>query len=227
MGTIFLARHGQTVHNRDHILQGPRIDSPLSELGERQADSLANALAGQSVSAVFSSPLRRARQTAEAVVRVRSERRPDPISDRHPDRHADPLTLQIVPELYEMDYGNLVGRVVEDVRDELDQVLDAWKLGFVDQAFPGGESPILAQHRIRPFAHRVVEQARRENVVVVGHGRINRILMATWTGAGLGRLEEFPQSNASLSELAVGTTGVNVVRLNDVSHLALASDSFA
>src|SRR2546426_603055 len=68
MGTIYLVRHGQTVHNRERILQGPRLDGPLSELGLRQAQSLAGALADVGLAAVYSSPLRRARQTAEAVV---------------------------------------------------------------------------------------------------------------------------------------------------------------
>ncbi|HEX2065505.1 MAG TPA: histidine phosphatase family protein, partial [Candidatus Thermoplasmatota archaeon] len=113
----------------------------------------------------------------------------------------------------------------DEVESEMEQVLDAWKLGFVDQSFPGGESPVLAQLRLRPFAARVRHEAHTGDVAVVAHGRINRILIATLTGAGLTRLEEFPQSNASITELEVHEGGVEVVRLNDVSHLSLATDS--
>ncbi|MHB8633084.1 MAG: histidine phosphatase family protein [Thermoplasmatota archaeon] len=214
MASIYLVRHGQTVHNRDRILQGPRLDGPLSELGFRQAESLASALSRVGLAALYTSPMMRARETAQAVVQ-----------GHFANASAHPLPVQVVPELYEMDYGDLAGRPLDEIRDELEQLIDAWKIGFVDQKFPGGESPVLAQHRVRPFAQRVLDQARREPVLVVGHGRINRILMATWTGAGLGHLEEFPQSNASVSELAVGPHTVDVVRLNDTTHLSLATES--
>lgn len=224
MGRILLVRHGQTTANAQEIIQGPRIDAELSELGHRQAGSVAQALAATPLQAVYTSPLTRARQTAEAVVRR--------VAGAAPREAGNSLAVQVVPELYEMDYGRFIGQGYAAVRDEMDQVLDAWRMGFVDQPFPGGESALLAQHRIRPFAARLVEQAAAgrgdQAVAVVAHGRINRVLIATMTGAGLQRLEEFPQSNASITELEVieGTPPV-VRRLNDTSHLSLASDSFS
>ena len=217
MGTIWLLRHGQTTANAQEVIQGPRIDAPLSDLGMRQAASLGEALADRPIEVVYSSPLVRARDTAEALVH------------RHQRRDATAkgqLAVQVVPELYEMDYGSFAGRSYTEIRDEMDQVLDAWKMGFVDQAFPGGESAALAQHRIRPFAQRLREGAAGREVAVVAHGRINRVLIATLTGVGLTRLEEFPQSNASITELDVGG-GVTVRRLNDTKHLSLASDAFS
>lgn len=217
MGTIWLVRHGQTTANAQEIIQGPRIDSPLSELGQRQADSLARALSSEPLQAVYASPLTRARQTAEAVVR----------SHGAPRAAQGALAVQVVPELYEMDYGRFIGQGYQAVRDEMDQVLDAWKLGFVDQSFPGGESALLAQHRIRPFAKRLAATAREHDVAVIAHGRINRVLIATLTGVGLTRLEEFPQGNASITELAMEGARAVVRRLNDTSHLGLATDSFS
>lgn len=217
MGAIFLLRHGQTTANAEEIIQGPRIDAPLSELGQRQADSLGEALADHALSAVYCSPLLRARLTAEALVQ------------RHRRRDASAngqLAVQVVPELYEMDYGNFIGQRYAAIRDEMDQVLDAWRLGFLHQSFPGGESALLAQTRIRPFAQRLVESARTQDVAVVAHGRINKVLLATLTGAGLTRLEEFPQSNANITELEVNGL-VTLRRLNDTRHLSLASDSFS
>ena len=217
MATIWLLRHGQTTANADQVIQGPRIDAPLSELGHRQAASLGEALAAQPIAALYSSPLVRARDTAEAV--VRRHRRRDPSAKGQ-------LAVQVVPELYEFDYGDLAGRRVPEVRDEMDQLFDAWRLGYIDQPFPGGESALLAQTRIRPFAHRLVEAARSHDVAVVAHGRINRVLIATLTGAGLTRLEEFPQANACINELGVDAA-VTVRRLNDTRHLDLSTDSFA
>jgi probable phosphoglycerate mutase len=218
MGRIFLLRHGQTVANRDRILQGPRIDAVLSDLGRRQADSLGNALADHPLGALYSSPLTRARETAQAIAQRHNRNRMGALEG---------LAVQVAPEIYEMDYGSLAGRTYDEIAAEMEQVLDAWRLGFIDQSFPGGESPILAQHRLRPFAHRLRHEARSGDVAVVAHGRINRILIATLTGVGLTRLEEFPQSNASITELAVKEDAVEIVRLNDVAHLSLASDAFS
>lgn len=203
MGRIFLLRHGETVANQDRVLQGPRIDAGLSERGQRQAESLAGALSEVPLHAVYTSPLSRARETAHFLVRA------------HP---RDPLPVQVVPELYEMDYGDFAGRIYDEVAGEMEQVLDAWRLGFVDQSFPGGESAMLAAHRVRPFAARVLEHARSHDVAVVAHGRINRVLLSTWTGAGLTQLESFPQSNACITELEVADRA-HVRRLNDTTHL--------
>ncbi|HLF17154.1 MAG TPA: histidine phosphatase family protein, partial [Candidatus Thermoplasmatota archaeon] len=205
-------RHGETTSNRDQVIQGPRIDASLSELGRRQAHAVAEALAGERLDALYTSPMARARETAQALAEHRAASR---------------LAVQVVPELYEMDYGLFAGRTYDDVRDEMDQVLDAWRLGFVDQSFPGGESAILAQHRVRPFALRLRTQAESETLAVVAHGRINRVLAATLTGAGLQRLEEFPQSNAAITELEVASGRVRLVRLNDTRHLDEANEAFS
>lgn len=217
MGRIFLVRHGQTTANAQQIIQGPRIDAELSELGHRQAASVAQALASIPIEAVYSSPMLRARQTAEAVVAFHQGT---------PTAGHTHLAVQIVPELYEVDYGQFIGRTYTDVQPEMEQVLDAWRMGFADVPFPGGESAVLAQHRIRPFATRIIQQAEGHDVAVVAHGRINRILVATLTGAGLERLEEFPQSNANITELAVNGQ-VSLTRLNDTEHLDIGSDAFS
>lgn len=219
MGRIYLVRHGQTTANRERVLQGPRIDAELSDVGLRQADSLGSALADAGITALYCSPLRRARQTADAIA----------ARHRHAGRTPSPeaLAIQVVPDLYEMDYGHLVGQSYDEVKPTVEQVLDAWSMGFVHEPFPGGESAFLAHARIRPFAARVAAEARTHDVGVVAHGRINRVLLATWTGAGLSRLEDFPQSNACINRLEVGPQGAQVIDLNDTSHLDEPTEAFA
>lgn len=226
MGRIYLLRHGETTANRDQVIQGPRIDAELSERGHAQAQRAGSALAHAPIHTVYTSPMLRARQTAQAVVEKHATRRALP-ENGVPRSDRAPVSLQVVPELYEMDYGQFIGRGYDEVRSDMEQVLDAWRMGFVQEPFPGGESAVLAQHRIRPFATRVKESATRNDVAVVAHGRINRILLATWTGSGLTRLEEYPQSNACISEIVVDSDGATVARLNDTSHLEIATNSFA
>jgi broad specificity phosphatase PhoE len=66
---IILVRHGETEWNRIHRLQGGASDTPLNETGLQQAESVALRLKGEKLVAVYSSPLQRARFTAEAIAR--------------------------------------------------------------------------------------------------------------------------------------------------------------
>ncbi|MGB0651808.1 MAG: histidine phosphatase family protein [Thermoplasmatota archaeon] len=211
MPSLYVIRHGQTTHNAQGIIQGPRIDSHLSDLGQQQARAVGSALTTVGLDAVYTSPLSRARQTAQAIV------------DQHPHQPA----LQVAAEAYELDYGDYSGRIYQEVRDDIAQILDAWQMGFPDQMFPGGESAVLAQVRLRPLADRLRQEALEHDVALVAHGRINRVFLSMVTGAGLGGLERFPQANANITELAVRADGVELVRVNDQGHLALASGSFS
>ncbi len=66
MTTLLLVRHGETDWNADGRLQG-QTDRPLSDFGRRQAQQLADELAGEELEAIYSSDLSRARETAEIV----------------------------------------------------------------------------------------------------------------------------------------------------------------
>jgi broad specificity phosphatase PhoE len=210
MGRLYLVRHGQTTSNAEGIIQGPRIDSELSTLGRSQAKALARALEDTELDAVYSSPMRRARDTAA------------PIANSHHD-----MEVRMVPELYEMDYGAYCGQPYEGVRDAIAQLLDAWELGFTNEPFPNGESPVVAQHRLKGFAERLSEHVEREDVAVVAHGRVNRILTATFTGVGLTKLEQLPQDNANISILEMEDNEWRTERWNDTSHLDDCLDSFS
>lgn len=204
MGRLYVVRHGQTDRNAQAVLQGPRIDSDLSDLGRMQAAAAGQALKETELDALYVSPMRRARQTADQIIAAR------------PRSH---LAVQVVPELYEFDYGDFAGRPLEEIEDEVEQIMDAWKMGYVNTRFPGGESPVVAQHRIRPSADRLRETAAEQDLLVVAHGRINRILLATLTGKGLEQMHTFDQSNCGITELAVTSDGVELVREDDTDHL--------
>ncbi len=192
-------RHGETVCNRDGIIQGPRIDSELSETGHRQARSLAEAFSQTPVERLYVSPMLRARQTAE------------PLSDA-----LGGVAMQVVPELYEMDFGDLCGRRLDEglpILQEFDQV---WSMGFTDRPLPGGESPLLVQHRVRGLLASLAAQPGA--TAIVAHGRLNRILLASIMNEPLAMMHRFGQSNAAISHVTMGERPM-LHRLNDVSHL--------
>ena len=89
---LFLIRHGESAYNAESRIQG-QSDIPLSELGHRQSEAAAEALAGASVDALYSSPLRRALETAQPIA-ARSN-----------------VPIATDPRLMEIDAGVFQGRI--------------------------------------------------------------------------------------------------------------------
>src|SRR5439155_19847099 len=131
---------GQTDANARGLLLG-RADPPLSDLGRRQADALANRVPADA--RVVSSPLLRTRETAAAFGR------PVDVDDRW----------------IELDYGDYDGRPVADVP------ADVWRDWRADPHFvpPGGESLVMLGNRVRAACEELLEEARDRDVVVVSH----------------------------------------------------------
>jgi broad specificity phosphatase PhoE len=137
---LVLVRHGQTAENARGLLLG-RLDPPLSEVGQRQADALARVVPEDAL--VLSSPLRRARETAEAFGR--------PV---------------IVDERWiELDYGTLDGCRPDEVGE------DVWRRWRADPTFvpPGGESLSALGKRVRSACDELAGEASQRDVVVVTH----------------------------------------------------------
>lgn len=211
MGDLYVIRHGQTTCNADGIVQGPRVDSDLSDTGRMQARLLGSAFGSTDLDAVYCSPMQRARATADAI------------TDALP---ADTGT-RVVPEMYEMDYGAFCGRPLDEVRSDMEQIFDAWSMGFIHESFPDGESPVITQHRVRRFADRLLDAAQDQSIAVIAHGRVNRVLVATLVDAALSELERFPQDNANITHLEVTGDGASMQRLNDTTHLGSVEPAFS
>ena len=166
---FILVRHGRTAWNREVRFRG-REDLPLDEVGLKQAEAAGRRIAATwSVSAVYTSPLRRARQTAQAIAKALG------------------LTPQPLEGLLDLDYGRWQGLSPQEVEERDGDLYAAWLRSPLTVQFPGGES--LAQVRERALAA-VLELARRhpgETVVLVGHQAVNKVLLgAVLTGAHAG-----------------------------------------
>ncbi len=137
---LVLVRHGQTAENARGLLLGRR-DPPLSEVGRRQADALVRVIPEEAL--VVSSPLRRARETAEAFGR--------PV---------------LVDERWiELDYGALDGCRPDEVGE------DVWRLWRADPTVvpAGGESLAALGKRVRSACEELAGEAAQRDVVVVSH----------------------------------------------------------
>jgi broad specificity phosphatase PhoE len=154
-----LCRHAETDAWADGRFCG-RLDVGLSERGVEQAHVLASALAEHAATALYSSPLRRARETAE------------PIAAR--------LRLDAVeePGLAEVDFGALDGLTWSDAQQRFPHVYRAWTDAPPRARFPGGESYADVRVRASAAVARIRELHAGETVAVVSHGGPIRAIVA-------------------------------------------------
>ncbi len=180
---ILLARHGETAENRERRFQGQK-DVPLNEHGREQARALAERAAAEErpIVALYTSPLVRARETAEIVgARIGLEPIPD-------DR------------LKEIDVGGWQDRLKDDVqRDDPDDWAAFLRAGD-DFRFPGGES--FAEQQERVIAALVdVTQRGALPALLVCHRGVVRCALAHTQQRGLETYHEWKVPNAELIRL--------------------------
>lgn len=150
---IYLARHGQTAYNRLGRFQGQQ-EIPLDDTGREQAQELARRAAGRGFRALWSSPLLRARETADAVAAATGL---EPIEDAR---------------LMETDAGDWADRTFAEVMAEAPEQFAAFAAGDPGFAFPGGES--FAEQEIRVEAALAQVEAGALPALVVCHGMVIR-----------------------------------------------------
>lgn len=154
---IWLARHGVTDENTAGGILGRR-DPPLSDAGVAQAEVLAARMRGAGLTAVWSSPLRRAQRTAELVA------------------EAAGLVPVVLDDLAESDRGDWEGRLVADLARESPELHAAFVAGDPAFRFPGGES--LAEQRARTRSAIAVVTAGPRPALVVAHAGTIRAALA-------------------------------------------------
>ena len=200
---LLLARHGRTALTPQRRFSG-RGDVPLSAEGREEARRLAVRLAGEGVDAVVTSPLARARQTAEAVAT------------------ACRVDLQVDDDLVECDFGAWEGLTFAEARDADPEAFDAW-LASTSVAPPAGESFDAVAERVAQAQERLVARAPG-TVVVVAHVTPVKQLLRVALDAGPAALRRLHLDAASLSEVSLFVDGhASVRRVNAVDHLDLGA----
>jgi probable phosphoglycerate mutase len=151
---LYFIRHGQSVANVRRVISNRDEPFPLTDLGREQAGRAAEALAGEGVTQIFSSPLQRARETAE-ILSARLG-----------------VAWEPADALREFDCGDYELRSDDAVWDEFAELWRRWNAGDHGHRFPGGESLLDIRARFDPFIAWLAERygASGARVVLVGHG---------------------------------------------------------
>ncbi|MGD9795259.1 MAG: histidine phosphatase family protein [Acidimicrobiia bacterium] len=188
---LILVRHGRTDANARSLLQG-RLDLPLDEIGQRQAEVIGRVLAG--IDDVVSSSLTRATMTASAIAQ--------PVID---DRWI------------ELDYGSLDGVPISEVPDE---VWHRWRTD-PDFVAGGGESMRQLNMRVRAACEDLAATAAMRDVVVVSHVSPIKAAVAWALGQPVEEVGRMFLDQASVCRIGIGRFGPFLHTFNDTSHLSL------
>jgi len=185
---LYLVRHGENRANLTKEFSSRKVDYPLTIKGQLQARQTAEFFVGKDIAAVYTSPLKRAQETAEVI------------SGR--------LGIQaIVKENYrEVDVGEMEGRPPNAADWALhDQILWGWMNGSPERLFPGGDNYWSLWDRFYQGMLQVANDHPGQNVIIVAHGgifftclpRLCPEVTPEW-------LWEQTNPNCSVSEILVG-----------------------
>ncbi|WP_410626696.1 histidine phosphatase family protein [Amycolatopsis sp. cmx-8-4] len=192
MTDVVLVRHGQSVWHADNRYAG-RSDIALSETGRQQATHLARWSATAGLSACFSSPLQRARETLAPVC------------------EATGLPARVDDRLRELDFGDGEGRTAGEMTKLFGDTWTAFTQDPVGHHLPGGEDPVTAIERVLAVLDDVSGEFPHGRVLVVTHSTLIRLLLCELLGiyhADYRRV--FPEMRSvGLTEIRLtGNTGV-------------------
>lgn len=204
---LLLIRHAESTGNRQWRLQG-RADFPLTKRGRRQAEELAAALSRLPVTAVSSSPIKRALQTAEAVA--------SPLG----------LSVEVEPALQEYDFGELSGLTWPEIRERRPQLIEQLLSDSADfPHYPGEEGREAFRERVCGALWAIADRHAGEKAVAVAtHAGPIAVFLLDVLQRGYQRPIPFTLDNASVTTVEIAEPQpfrprAILVGLNDTCHL--------
>jgi probable phosphomutase (TIGR03848 family) len=193
---LLLVRHGVTA-TTGKVLPGRAPGLHLSDDGRKQAEAAGRRIAKvPRLAAIYSSPLERARETAQALARVRR------------------MPVRIDRGLLECDFGAWTGAKLVDLSKKPEwDVVQRHPSAF---RFPGGESFSEMQTRITTALARLVAQHPGRVVVAVSHADPIKVAVAHALGVPLDLFQRIVVNTASITAIAYGRTNASVLTLNSM-----------
>jgi len=170
---IYIARHGETTWNEEGRIQG-RSDPGLSPKGYVQSLGLRHHLKDRPLSAIYASTRQRSILTAEPLA-----------------NHLG-LPIRSQPELDEIAFGILEGKLLHQFDEELKSEWERFKDDRFIYRIPGAENYADVSDRIKPFAQRLLRNHEGQEILIVGHKVANRLL--------IGMLMEYPVEKVLMIE---------------------------
>ncbi|HEX2994339.1 MAG TPA: MSMEG_4193 family putative phosphomutase [Anaerolineales bacterium] len=205
MTEFFLIRHATNDYVKTGRLAGWTTGVHLNGDGQNQAAALGERLKESHLTAIYSSPLERTMETAQAII-----------------AHHPQLAIQPLNEVGEIDFGEWQGQKLSQLRRE-----KMWETVQVYPSrthFPHGESFMQAQSRAVEALEKLAVQHPNGRVAVVSHSDLIKLVLAYYLGAHIDLFQRVEISPASLTIIQLGSNRPYIVRVNDTSYLPVQSE---
>ena len=199
MAKLILARHGETVWNVEKIYRG-RTDVNLDEVGIKQAELLGKYLSNWELESVYSSPLRRALDTANIIARYQK------------------IGVNIAEGLIDFDYGEWQSLPEQEVRRLYPALFNEWHHNPHKVRMPGGESLEDVSKRAIEVVNDVLSKYQG-SVVLVSHRVVNKVLICSLLGLDNSHFWNIKQDVGGITIFNYEDGRFVLARHNDTSHL--------
>ena len=198
---LILVRHGETNWNRERRIQGGFTDIELNEVGRKQAEKIALALKEEKLTAIYSSPLKRALKTAQAIAKFHG------------------LKVETDPALREINSGKVDGLSLEEIKVKYAAFWKEWREGKDTLRFPEGESLEQLQERAWGAIQRIRERHPDGAVIVVCHVFTILATICRALELELGNFRRLEHNVAGISIIDFKEGKASLVLFNDTCHL--------
>ena len=218
MTRVIIVRHGQSTYNTEKRIQGRTDASELTEKGRNDAEKVGNTLSNILFNAIYNSPLKRAKHTADIIrsqLVISAGETPVP---------------QTSDKLMEIDLPLWAEMLSAEVQEKFTEDYRIWKespheLRMLVNDVEGSREhfPVLALYaQAREFWQEILPRHQGETILIVGHNGINRALISTALNIPPSRYHSIQQSNCNVTVLNFsGTLGepVQLESLNQTQHM--------
>ena len=195
MPLLLLVRHGENNYTKTHKLAGRLPKVHLNEKGQQQAQALAEALKDVPIKAIYSSPLERAMETATPIAQSTG------------------LTIHKEKGLLETNVGDWQGKSLKRL-----YLQKHWKVVVHAPSraqFPNGETFYDCQSRIVGTIDSILSKHKKDDIVAcVFHADPIKLAVAHYIGMPLDQFQRLGCDTGSISVLAIGEMGANLIKLN-------------
>ena len=199
MAKLILARHGETAWNVEKVFRG-RADVSLDEVGIKQADLLGKYLSSWELEAIYSSPAKRALDTANIIARRQK------------------VSVHIVEGLIDFDFGEWQSLPEKEVKRLHPAVLDEWHNNPHKVKMPGGESLDDVRERAVELVNDVLSR-HQGNVLLVSHRVVIKVLICYLLGLDNSHFWNINQDVGGITIFSYADGRLVLTRHNDTSHL--------
>ncbi len=199
--TFYFIRHGQTDLNLKGIVQGRGVDSPLNEMGHKQAQAFYEAFHHVPFDKIYTSTMLRTKQTVRLFLK-------------------QGIPSEELSGLDEISWGIYEGKEQDEtIITGFEEVVSSWRDGNLDLSIEQGESPNQLVARQQQAISYMLQQHNEERVLVCMHGRAMRIMLCHLTGVPVYLMDDFPHTNTALYVLEYNDGNFTIVDHYNVKHL--------